>query len=201
MHAKNRWLFKTIFSQFWEGLGLGVFLAPKIDFLRSFFEVPIFWRCWSVLGGFGKGLGRVLGGVWEGTRKILGYFGRLLRGLGAPWALLGLFARFCMYFWTFYAFLHIFYQWSQAMAGAPRNVGALPPGSAGAPRNVDAVKPSHGFAVGLLWLCCRFVVALLWVRLSDLSAFGYTWLHVSSTLHGWFFVDRGSVDLSQKFLS
>ena len=61
------------------------------------------------------GLGRVLGGVWEGFGRGLGRFGRILRGLGGFYALLEFFARFCMYFSAFFAFLHIFDQSSQAM--------------------------------------------------------------------------------------
>ena len=49
--------------------GLGLFLAPKINFFRSFFEDAIFYRFSSVLGRFWKGLGTVWGGlgrVWAG---------------------------------------------------------------------------------------------------------------------------------------
>ena len=48
---------------------MGLFLASKIDFVRYFFEVAIFYRFLSVLPGFGEGLGRIwegLGRVWEG---------------------------------------------------------------------------------------------------------------------------------------
>ena len=41
-------------------------------------------------------------------------FGRILTGLAALWALLGHFARFCMYFAAFCAFLVIFDQANQA---------------------------------------------------------------------------------------
>ena len=52
----------------------------------------------AIFRGFGEGLERVLGGVWEGFGKGLGHFGRILRDLGALWALLWLFARFCKHF-------------------------------------------------------------------------------------------------------
>ena len=54
---------------------LGLFLAPKINFFRSFFEVAIFNRFSSVLGGFGEGLGR----VWEGLGKVWGGSGEVFR--------------------------------------------------------------------------------------------------------------------------
>ena len=57
---------------------LGLFLPPKIDFFHSFFEVPIFYRFWSVLGGFGESLGRVWGEFWKGL-------GRVWRGLERVW--------------------------------------------------------------------------------------------------------------------
>ena len=41
---------------------LGLFLASKINFFHSFFEVPIFYRFWNVLERFWEGLGRVWGG-------------------------------------------------------------------------------------------------------------------------------------------
>ena len=55
--------------------GLGLFLAPKIDFFHSFFEVPIFNRFWSVLGGSGEGLGRVWEGFGEGFWRVWDGFG------------------------------------------------------------------------------------------------------------------------------
>ena len=54
---------------------LGLFLPLKINFFRSFFEVPIFYRFWSVLGGFGEGLGRVLEAFGEGLGRVWGGFG------------------------------------------------------------------------------------------------------------------------------
>ena len=51
---------------------LGLFLAPKIDFVRSFFEVAIFGRFSKVLGRFWKGLGRVWEGFGEGLGLIFG---------------------------------------------------------------------------------------------------------------------------------
>ena len=68
----------------------------KIDF---FDKIGIF-------KGFGEGFGRDLGGVWEGFGRGLGGIGRLLRGLGALWALLVLFAGFRVYFLVLYVFLH-----------------------------------------------------------------------------------------------
>ena len=41
---------------------LGLVLALKTNSFHSFFEVPNFYRFWSVLERFGEGLGR----VWEG---------------------------------------------------------------------------------------------------------------------------------------
>ena len=75
---------------------LGLFFAPKFDIFRYFFEVPIFNRILSVLGRFGGGLGRVLGGfgrVWgrfgEGLGKVWAGFGwvsgRFWQGLGRVW--------------------------------------------------------------------------------------------------------------------
>ena len=61
---------------------LGLFLPPKINFFRSFFEVPISYRFWSVLGGFGESLGRVWGEFWEGLERVWGGFGE---GLGRVW--------------------------------------------------------------------------------------------------------------------
>ena len=52
--------------------GLGLFLAPKIKIFRSFFKVTIFVRFLIVLGGFGEGLGRGLGRVWEGFGECFG---------------------------------------------------------------------------------------------------------------------------------
>ena len=63
----------------------------------TYFSHAIFNRFW-------RGLGRVLGGVWEGFGEGLGRFGWILRGLGPLWALLGLSARFCAYFPAFYTF-------------------------------------------------------------------------------------------------
>ena len=71
-------------TSFWEGFG---------SVLGGFWE-----GLGRVLGGFWEGLGRVLGGVWKGFGRGLGHFGRILRGLGTLWALLGFFARFCTYF-------------------------------------------------------------------------------------------------------
>ena len=45
----------------------------------------------AIFNGFGKGLGRVLGGIWEGFGMHLGRSGKILGGLRALWALLGLF--------------------------------------------------------------------------------------------------------------
>ena len=53
-------------------------MAPKINFFRSFFEVPIFYRFWSVLGGFGEGFGRVWGEFWKGLGRVWGGFGKVL---------------------------------------------------------------------------------------------------------------------------
>ena len=61
---------------------LGLFLPPKIDFFHSFFEVPIFYRFWSVLGGFGESFGRVWGEFWKGLERVWGGFGE---GLGRVW--------------------------------------------------------------------------------------------------------------------
>ena len=54
---------------------LGLFLAPKIDLLCSFFQVSTFYRFWSVLGEFWEGLGRageVWGRVWTGFGRVFG---------------------------------------------------------------------------------------------------------------------------------
>ena len=62
-----------------EGLeGLDLFLAPKINFFRSFFEVPIFYRFWNGLERFWEGLGRVWEGFGEGLRRGWGGFGKVL---------------------------------------------------------------------------------------------------------------------------
>ena len=50
---------------------LGLFLAPKFDFFRSFFEVAIFYRFSTVLARFWEGLGR----VWGGLGRVWGGFG------------------------------------------------------------------------------------------------------------------------------
>ena len=58
---------------------LGLVLALKTNFFHSFFEVPNFYRFWSVLERFGEGLGRVWGGFGECLGKVWGRFGE---GLG-----------------------------------------------------------------------------------------------------------------------
>ena len=57
---------------------LGLVLASKINFFRSLFEIPICNRFWSVLEGFGKGLGRVWGRFGEGLGRVWGGFGKVL---------------------------------------------------------------------------------------------------------------------------
>ena len=54
---------------------LGLVLASKTNFFHSFFEVPIFYRFWSVLERFWEGLGRVWEGFGEGLGKVWGRFG------------------------------------------------------------------------------------------------------------------------------
>ena len=61
---------------------LGLFLPPKIDFFHSFFEVPIFYRFWSVLGGFGESLGRVWGEFWKGLGRVWGGLERVWEDFG-----------------------------------------------------------------------------------------------------------------------
>ena len=61
---------------------LGLFLAPKINFFRSFFEVPIFYRFWSVLEGFGESLGRVWGEFWKGLGRVWGGLERVWEDFG-----------------------------------------------------------------------------------------------------------------------
>ena len=50
---------------------MGLFLAPKINFFRFFFDIAIFYRFSSVLGRFWKGLGR----IWGGLGRVWGRFG------------------------------------------------------------------------------------------------------------------------------
>ena len=54
---------------------LGLFLPPKINLFRSFFEVPIFYRFWSVLGGFGESFGRIWEEFWKGLGRVWEGFG------------------------------------------------------------------------------------------------------------------------------
>ena len=61
---------------------LGLFLPPKINFFLSFFEVPIFNRFWSVLGGFGESLGRVWGEFWKGLGRVWGGLERVWKDFG-----------------------------------------------------------------------------------------------------------------------
>ena len=61
---------------------LGLVLASKTNFFHSFFEVPIFYRFWSVLERFWEGLGR----VWE---EVLGRFGEDLERLERVWGRFG----------------------------------------------------------------------------------------------------------------
>ena len=59
-----------------------VFGSKNRFFLNSFFEVPIFNRFWSILGGSGKvwgGFGKGLGRILEGFGAVLEPFGE---GLG-----------------------------------------------------------------------------------------------------------------------
>ena len=63
--------FFSLFGRSWVRRiwGFGLFLAPKINVLRSFFEVAIFYRFSTVLARFWEGLGRIWGGlgtVWGG---------------------------------------------------------------------------------------------------------------------------------------
>ena len=81
MHAKNQWLFKTIFSWFLRGLtpwgfgGFGPLFGSKNQFFSLFFRycnfLSIFERFEEVLEGFGEDLGR----AWEGLGKVWGGFG------------------------------------------------------------------------------------------------------------------------------
>ena len=83
--------------------GLGFVLASHINFFRSLFEIPICNRFWSVLEGFGKGLGRVwgrfgegLGRAWEGLGKVWGGVGE---GLGRGWGGFGYDWKSLKQFW------------------------------------------------------------------------------------------------------
>ena len=69
---------------------LGLVLALKTNSFHSFFEVPNFYRFWSVLERFGEGLGRVWGVFGEGLGKVWGGFGK---GLGKVW---GGFGEICL---------------------------------------------------------------------------------------------------------
>ena len=101
--------FSWIFGRFWLRFGgswrgfvdlSGVQKGSQKAKLDVFDKIAIF-------NGFVEGLGWVWGGFWEGFGKALGNFWRILRGLGARWARLVLFAGFCMYF-KHLLYFHIF---------------------------------------------------------------------------------------------
>ena len=85
--------FEPHFGGSWGGFGkLLVVQNGSQKGIINFFNKNV------IFDGFGEGLERVLGEIWEGFGKDFGRFGRILRGLGALWTLLGLFAGFCVYF-------------------------------------------------------------------------------------------------------
>ena len=59
---------------------LGLVLALETNFFHSFFEVPIFYRFWSVLERFWEGLGRVWEGFGEALGRVRGDFRRFRGG-------------------------------------------------------------------------------------------------------------------------
>ena len=61
---------------------LGLVLALKTNSFHSFFQVPNFYRFWSVLGGFGESLGRVWGEFWKGLGRVWGGLERVWEDFG-----------------------------------------------------------------------------------------------------------------------
>ena len=93
--------FSSILASIWEGLG--EVWGPKMGKLgvKKATQDRI-----AILEGFGRGLGRIWGGFWEGFGRFLGGSGSLLGALGASQ---GCFLAVLAHFWAVWVFFPCFW--------------------------------------------------------------------------------------------